>query len=193
MRKLLMHCCCAPCFVYIENDIKVNGIKNNEGSLEKVYLTAIWYNPNIHPKVEYERRKNAFIEFCCLKDCNHVILDDYNMNRHIENVVLNVGKDKEFASRCEYCYYMRLKEVFKYASENGFDMVATTLTISPYQNHELIEKVGRKLSEEYNIEYITTDYSVHFREGQKMAREIGIYMQKYCGCVFSFDNGKWVY
>ena len=119
MRKLLMHCCCAPCFVYIENDIKINGIKNNDNVLEKVDLTAIWYNPNIHPKVEYERRKNAFIEFCNLKNCKNVILDEYNMNRHIENVVLNVGEGKKFISRCEYCYYMRLKEVFKYASENN--------------------------------------------------------------------------
>ena len=65
--------------------------------------------------------------------------------------------------------------------------------IIPYQNHELIRKVGMKLSKEYNVEYISTDYSPHFREGQKMARELNIYMQKYCGCVFSFDNGKWVY
>ena len=68
LRKLLMHCCCAPCFTYIENDIKLNGILNEEGKKEKVDLTACFYNPNIHPRVEYERRKNAFIKFCKIKE-----------------------------------------------------------------------------------------------------------------------------
>ena len=188
-----MHCCCAPCFTYIENDIKLNGIKNKEGSLEKVDLTACFYNSNINPKVEYERRKNAFIEFCKIKECKNVVIDEYNMNDYIKYVVENVGENKKYQTRCEYCYYMRLKKVFEYAKLNKFDMVATTLTISPYQNHELIEKAGRLLEKEYKIEYLTTDYREYFRLGQKMARELGIYMQKYCGCVFSFDNGRWVY
>ena len=70
-----MHCCCAPCFTYIENDIKLNGILNEEGKKEKVDLTACFYNPNIHPRVEYERRKNAFIKFCKIKECKNVIID----------------------------------------------------------------------------------------------------------------------
>lgn len=193
MKKLLMHCCCAPCFTYIENDIKENGIKNNDGNKEKVDLTAIFYNPNIHPKVEYQRRKNAFIEFCKIKDCKNVIIDEYDMDNYIKYVVENVGKDKKYKVRCEYCYYMRLKKVFEYAKENNFDTVATTLTISPYQDHNLIEKAGRTLEKEFEIEYLTTDYTKHFREGQKMARDLGIYMQKYCGCVFSFDSGRWSY
>lgn len=193
MRKLLMHCCCAPCFTYIEDDVKKNGIKNNDGKLEKVDLTACFYNPNIHPKVEYERRKNAFIEFCKIKECKNVVIDEYNMNDYIKYVVENVGENKKYKVRCEYCYYMRLKKLFEYAKENNFDMIATTLTISPYQNQELIEKAGRLLEKEFGIEYISTDYTQHFRVGQKMARELGIYMQKYCGCVFSFDSGKWVY
>ena len=188
LRKLLMHCCCAPCFTYIENDIKLNGILNEEGKKEKVDLTACFYNPNIHPRVEYERRKNAFIKFCKIKECKNVIIDEYNMKDYVRFVVENVGKDKKYKVRCEYCYYMRLKKVFEYAKENEFDVVATTLTISPYQNHTLIEKAGRRLEKEYGVKYLTTDYREHFREGQNMARELGIYMQKYCGCVFSEEE-----
>ena len=188
LRKLLMHCCCAPCFTYIENDIKLNGILNEEGKKEKVDLTACFYNPNIHPRVEYERRKNAFIKFCKIKECKNVIIDEYNMKDYVRFVVENVGKDKKYKVRCEYCYYMRLKKVFEYAKENEFDVVATTLTISPYQNHTLIEKAGRRLEKEYGVKYLTTDYREHFREGQNMARELGIYMQKYCGCIFSFEE-----
>lgn len=193
MKKLLMHACCAPCFTYIENDLKKNGLKNPDGTYEKVDYTACFYNPNIHPKVEYERRKNAFIEFCKIKEVKNVVIDEYNLNEYVKYIALNVGEDKKYKVRCEYCYYMRLKKVFEYAKENNFDVVSTTLTISPYQNHDLIKKVGKQLQDEFEIEFKYVDYKEHFREGQKMAREIGIYMQKYCGCVFSFDAGRWVY
>lgn len=192
MRKLLMHACCAPCFVYIEKDLKENGLLVNE-MYEKVDYTACFYNPNIHPKVEYERRKNAFKEFCINQNCNNVIIDEYDLNGYVKYVVENVGKGRKFQIRCEYCYYMRLKKVFEYAKENGFDIVSTTLTISPYQNHEIIKKVGKRLEKEFDIDFIYVDYREHFREGQQMARNYELYMQKYCGCVFSFDDGKWVY
>lgn len=192
MRKLLMHACCAPCFVYIEKDLKENGLLINE-TYEKVEYTACFYNPNIHPKVEYERRKNTFIEFCTKQKCNYTVIDEYDLNGYVKYVVENVGKDKEYNSRCEYCYYMRLKKVFELAKEKSFDIVSTTLTISPYQNHEIIKRVGKRLEEEFGIEFVYVDYREHFREGQQMARGHELYMQKYCGCVFSFDDGKWVY
>lgn len=194
MRKLLIHACCAPCFSYIENDLRSNGMINNDGKLEKFDYTACWYNFNIHPKVEYERRKNTFIDFCDNKvRCKKVVIDEYDMNGYIKNVVEKVGEGKKYLQRCEYCYYIRLKKVFEYAKENEYDVVSTTLSISPYQNHDLIKKVGNMLQNEYGVEFIYNDYREHFREGQKMARDYGLYMQKYCGCVFSFDAGKWVY
>lgn len=192
-RKLLMHACCGPCFTYIEHDLKENGLKLEDGSYMKVDYTACFYNPNIHPKVEYERRKEAFETLCKLKEVDYVTLDEYNLNEYVKYVVLNVGEGKKYKVRCEYCYYMRLKKVFEYAKENGYDIVSTTLTISPYQNHEIIKEVGKRLEKEYGVEFLYVDYREHFREGQKMARDLGIYMQKYCGCVFSFDSGKWRY
>lgn len=189
-----MHTCCAPCFTYIENDLKLNGIKNKVGELEKVDYTALFYNPNIHPKVEYERRKKAFEFFCELKDCKYDIIDEYDLNNFAKQVVTNVGENNKYKVRCEYCYEKRLRKVFEYAKENKFDVVSTTLTISPYQNHKIIKKVAKKLEEEFNIEFWYNDYTEHFREGQRMARAIeGMYMQKYCGCMFSIDSGKWVY
>ncbi len=193
MKKLLIHTCCAPCFIYIENDLKENGVLYEDGTREKVSYTACWYNPNIHPLVEYNRRKNTFEDFCKRHECDYVILDHYDLNEYVRYVVENVGKDKKYLVRCEYCYYMRLKEVFEYAKKNQYDMVSTTLTISPYQKHEIIKKVGKMLEEEYQIPFLYLDYREHFREGQKMAREDGLYMQKYCGCVFSIDEGKWKY
>ncbi|MDO4283670.1 MAG: epoxyqueuosine reductase QueH [Clostridia bacterium] len=193
MRKLLMHACCAPCFIYIEKDIKENGMMNEDGIREKVDCTACFYNPNIHPMVEYKRRRDTFIDFCTRHERDFVVLDEYDMKNYIKYVVENVGENKKYQLRCEYCYYLRLKKVFEYAKENHYDIVSTTLTISPYQKHEIIKRVGQKLEEEYGIKFLYQDYREYFREGQRMAREDGLYMQKYCGCVFSFDEGKWVY
>jgi len=193
MRRLLMHTCCAPCFAYIEKDLKENGMILSDGTREKVEYTACWFNPNIHPLAEYKRRRDTFIDFCKRKECPYVMLDEYDMKDYIRYVVENVGENKKYAFRCEYCYEMRLRKVFEYAKENNFDVVSTTLSISPYQKHECMKRIGQALAEEYGIEFLYQDYREHFREGQKIAREEGLYMQKYCGCVFSFDEGKWVY
>ncbi len=193
INKLLVHACCGPCFTYINYDLKNNGLLTEDNTRQKVDFTACFYNPNIHPKVEYERRKEAFETLCKMEDTDYVILDEYSLDGYIKDVVDKVLNKKEFESRCEYCYYLRLNKVFLYALENGYDAVTTTLSISPYQKHDIIKKVGKLLEDKYKIKFIYVDYRQYFRQGQKMAREKGIYMQKYCGCVFSFDSGKWVY
>lgn len=185
-----MHVCCAPCFIYIENDIRQNGITNNLQVREKVELTAFWNNPNIHPKVEYERRKDAFIKFCDELNIEYVMQDYYNLKEFATAAIDDVGEDKLYKTRCEYCYKARLEQTFKYAKENNFDIVSTTLEYSPYQNQNLIKKIGNELSEKYKIEFIYNDYTSMFRQGQAMARAHDIYMQKYCGCMFSIDSRK---
>ena len=193
MRKLLMHACCGPCFAYIEQDLRNNGMLLPNGEYEQVDFTALFYNPNIHPMVEHKRRIEAFKTLCEMKECKYDIIDDYDMNNFTISVVKNVYLDKKYIKRCEYCYKMRLEKAFIYAKENEFDVVSTTLSISPYQDHELIKKVGNELAKKYNIDFNYIDYREHFREGQILARSLGIYMQKYCGCIYSMDSGKWVY
>ena len=94
MKRVLMHVCCAPCFIMIQEDIEKNGMLV-DGKREKVDLTAYWYNPNIHPKAEYERRKDSFIKFCEMKNVKNVICDEYDMNGFIKNVVENIGEGKK--------------------------------------------------------------------------------------------------
>lgn len=192
MKKVLMHVCCAPCFITIEQDITENGMLI-DGVREEVELTAYWYNPNIHPKAEYDRRKETFVKFCQMKNVLNVINDEYDLNGFVKDVALNVGEDKKYNIRCQYCYYRRLEATFKYASENGYDIVSTTLTRSPFQNHDVINKVAEDLASKYGVKYVYSDYRHTYYEGQNKAREYGLYMQKFCGCVFSFDSGKWVY
>ena len=188
MKKILVHTCCAPCFTYIYEDL-TNYREIFDESYGDIDVTSFYYNPNIHPLFEFNRRKNTLIDFCNMKNCKLVTVDYYDMHEFAMHDKNHDG----FVSRCHYCYYMRLKAAFEYAKENNFDYVLTTLSISPYQNQNMIKKVGMQLEEEYGVKFIHLDYTVKYREGQKMAKELGLYRQKYCGCIFSMDEGKWEY
>ncbi len=182
--KLLIHACCAPCMVAVYDDTINNMDEINIDSFD-----TIWYNTNIHPKVEYEKRKDTYISYISKMGKKPIVLDEYDMNKFIYDVV-NIDKT-EFKLRCEYCYTSRLEKVFEYAKENGYTHVTTTLLISPYQKHDLIKKVCSKLANKYNVEFMYRDYRPLFREGQNKARELGLYRQKYCGCIYSIDEGRW--
>ena len=92
-------------------------------------------------------------------------------------------------NRCKnYCYKVRLEQTAKYAKENGYDAFTTTLLVSPYQNHEVLTEIAKEMAKKYNIEFLYRDFRVGFRVGQAKARELGLYMQKYCGCVFSEED-----
>ena len=106
---------------------------------------------------------------------------DYNVSQ-IKNVI------EDTDNRCEYCYKVRLEETAKYAKENGFDAFSTSLLISPYQNHLRIKEIGEELEEKYGIKFLYRDFRERFREGQGKARKKQIYMQKYCGCIFSEEE-----
>ena len=92
----------------------------------------------------------------------------------------------DLENRCvKYCYRVRLEQTARYAKEHGYDTFSTTLLISPYQNHKALKKIGEEMAEKYGLNFLYRDFRPGFREGQAEARELGLYMQKYCGCVFS--------
>lgn len=168
--KLLMHTCCAPCSVYCIDALKEEGIEP----------TIYWYNPNIHPYMEYKARRDALKEYAESLKLKAIFEEDYGLDEFCKNVV------GDLQNRCKnYCYPVRLRKTFEYAKENGYDAVTTTLLYSIYQNHDFIKEYMEKLSEEFGIEFLYRDFRVGFREGQNKARELGLYMQKYCGCIFS--------
>ena len=100
--------------------------------------------------------------------------------------VKNVASDIE--GRCVYCYSVRLEETAKYAKEKGFSGFTSTLFSSLYQDHDLMVKKAEELAEKYGVKFYYSDFRPNFREGNKKARESGLYMQKYCGCVFSEED-----
>ena len=81
-----------------------------------------------------------------------------------------------------------MERVAKYAKENGYDSFTTTLLVSPYQRHEELKKICEEMAEKYEVEFLYRDFRIGFREGQTIAREQGLYMQKYCGCIFSEED-----
>lgn len=167
--KLLMHICCAPCANMPIDALRADGI----------VLTGYWYNPNIHPFTEYRARRNCLQEYAKTIELPLLMRDDYGLRPFVREVVGDI------AGRCVKCYEMRLFEAARAAKEGGFDAFTSSLFISPYQKHELMRDVAYRAAEEYGVEFYYQDFRPMFRDGQARARELGFYMQKYCGCVFS--------
>ncbi len=171
--KLLLHTCCAPCSVYCIKSLREEGIEP----------TLYWYNPNIHPYAEYKARRDCLKEYAKLVGVELIIEDAYGLDEFVCNVA-----DK-LTTRCEdYCYPKRLRKAMEYAKQNGFDTVSTTLLYSIYQKHEYIEELMYGLANEIGLDFLYRDFREGWQEGQETARAIGLYMQKYCGCVFSEEE-----
>ena len=171
--KLLMHTCCAPCSIYCIDELRKEGIEP----------TIYWFNPNIHPYMEYKTRRDTLIEHAKNIDIDLIVEENYGLREFCKNVV------DDLENRCaKYCYTIRMEQTVKYAKENGFDSFTTTLFVSPYQQHDVLKKVCENLAEKYQIQFLYRDFRIGFRKGQNKARELGLYMQKYCGCVFSEEE-----
>lgn len=171
--KLLMHTCCAPCSIYCISYLR-------EHNIEPV---AYWYNPNIHPYKEYEARKNCLKEYTKIIEVEAIFEDEYGLKDFCKNTI------NDLENRCtNYCYKVRLEKTVQYAKQNGYDTFTTTLFVSPYQKHEQLKKICEELAQKYDINFLYIDFRPGFRQGQAKARELGLYMQKYCGCVFSEED-----
>ena len=170
--KLLLHTCCAPCSVYCIDVLQKEGIQP----------TLYWYNPNIHPYMEYKQRKDTFIKYVEFLNLEYVLREEYGLREFTKNVIDNLE------NRCEYCYIKRLESTAIYAKENGYDAFSTTLLISPYQQHDRIKQIAENIAQKIGIKFLYQDFRVGFRKGQAKARELQMYMQKYCGCVFSEEE-----
>ncbi|MCX7796288.1 MAG: epoxyqueuosine reductase QueH [bacterium] len=165
--KILLHICCARCVIYPLERLKMN-----------YEVIGYYFNPNIHPTTEYILRGDALKSYL-EKENISLLIEDYNPSIHLE-IVLG-----SFENRCESCYLLRLKETVRKAKELGITYFSTTLLVSPYQNHAKIKEIGERLAEEEDIVFYYEDFRSGWRDSQRVADELGIYRQKYCGCIFS--------
>lgn len=175
---LLLHACCAPCSSYVLE------------YLSKYFeITVFYYNPNISSLEEYEKRKEEIKRF--IDECNFSsdikFVEGLYDNDKYEEVIKGLENEKEGGSRCKKCYYLRLEESAKYASDNNFDYFSTTLSISPYKNAQALNEIGKELSDKFGISYLFSDFKK--KNGYKRSIELSsifkLYRQDYCGCIYS--------
>lgn len=167
--KILMHVCCANCSLYPIQTLNQRGFD----------ISGFWFNPNIHPYTEYRARLNALKILQREWRLDVEYADDYGLKEFIRAVVNSED------SRCTYCYTVRLEETARKARYLGMQAFTTSLLVSPYQRTDLISAAGKKCAEKYNIDFIDEDFSVGYSEGVRMSKALGLYRQKYCGCIYS--------
>jgi len=176
--KLLIHSCCAPCSSYVLEYLS-----------EYFSITIFYYNPNIYPADEYEKRvkeQERLISLMPLKNPVTFVEGDYEPQKYYETVKGH-EKDPEGGERCFICYRMRLEEAARIASEGGFDYFTTTLSISPYKNAEKLNEIGQEVARLYGVSFLPSDFKKRggYQRSIELSREYGLYRQNYCGCIFS--------
>ena len=167
--KTLLHICCAPCANQPIESLRAEGIE----------VAGLWYNPNIHPFTEYRERRNCLRTYAEMIKLPVIERDDYGLRPFVREVA------EDISGRCVKCYEMRLYETARQAKELGFDSFTSSLFISPYQNHELMKSVAERAADTYGVEFLYRDFRPYFKPGQERARELEMYIQKFCGCIFS--------
>lgn len=181
-KKVLLHSCCAPCAGEIMQGLMDAGIEQ----------TIFFYNPNIHPKDEYELRKEENIRYA--KKYNLPFVDaDYDTHRWFERTK-GLEWEPERGIRCSACFDMRFEVTAAYAKANGFSLMTSSLGLSRWKDMDQINAAGKKAAEHYGLSYWTYNWR---KEGganrmYEIAKEEGFYKQEYCGCVYSLrDCNLW--
>ncbi|MBU1077137.1 MAG: epoxyqueuosine reductase QueH [Spirochaetes bacterium] len=174
--SLLIHACCSPCLSYPFEEL------NNDFN-----ITVFWYNPNIHPFSEYERRINSLYRYQAIKSAEVIYEDQYNIDTWL-NHTRPGGKKLDKKDRCRACYWMRLKKTAEYAKKKNYSSFTSTLLYSKYQYHEDIKEISLKVGKEFSIKFHYQDFRSGWKEGINLSKKYGLYRQRYCGCIFSEHN-----
>lgn len=175
MPKLLLLSCCAPCSCAVIDKL----------AKEKVDFAVMFYNPNISPVREYEKRRDENERFCLSRNVPFISLE-YDPE-HWFDAIKGLEKEPERGKRCSVCFYLRLKRAMQYAKENGFDLVTSVLGISRYKDMDQVNAAARQASRETNMPYDFTNWRKGGLEPlrQHLVKETQMYAQDYCGCPFS--------
>ncbi|MBR1532519.1 MAG: epoxyqueuosine reductase QueH [Eubacterium sp.] len=179
--RLLLHSCCAPCSSYTLEYLS-----------QYFAITVFYFNPNISPQSEFEKRfaeQKRLVESLPAKNKIELVKGEYDYNVFLE-IAKGLEDVREGGERCFKCYRMRLEQTAALAKEQGFDYFCTTLSISPLKNSQKINEIGFDIAEKYGVKWLPSDFKK--REGYKrsieLSREYDLYRQNFCGCVFSKQN-----
>ena len=176
--RLFLHSCCAPCSSYVLEYLS-----------EYFEITVFYYNPNIFPESEFEKRiheQEKLIRELPAKHTIHFQEGNYDSEKFYE-MAKGLEMIPEGGERCFRCYELRLREAARFAKEGRYDYFTTTLSISPLKNAQKLNEIGERLAGEYGVAYLVSDFKK--RNGYKRSTELskiyGLYRQDYCGCIYS--------
>ena len=177
-KTMLLHSCCAPCSSYVISYLS-----------ERFKITVFYYNPNIYPEEEYKKRRDEQKRFLSEYPSVHpidFIEGDYAVD-FFDGLDPSFENEPEQGRRCEFCIRKRMDMTEFFASANGFDYFATTLTVSPHKNAEMINAIGKRTEKPDGSSFFTADFKKNdgYKKSIELSNEYGLYRQKYCGCVFS--------
>ena len=169
MQRILLHTCCGPCSTY-----PVPWLKEH-----KYEVVGYFYNPNIHPYTEYEKREAGMKKAAEQMEIQMIFDSKYRPVDYFQAIAYRESR------RCLLCYQLRLEQAAHIAKKGKFDVFSTTLLVSKFQKHEAIKEMGIAMGEKYGIPFIYHDFREGFAATGERSREMGIYRQQYCGCLYS--------
>lgn len=167
--NILLHVCCANCAIYPVDVLRQQGHA----------VTGYFFNNNIHPYQEFARRLDTVREYAAKVDLPVVCREEYLLEEFLSQVAAQPGR------RCSYCYRSRLEQTALYAKQNGFEAFSSSLLYSRYQRHDEIRSLGEELAKEHGLRFVYDDFRTGWRQGIDISKEMGLYRQQYCGCIYS--------
>jgi predicted adenine nucleotide alpha hydrolase (AANH) superfamily ATPase len=167
-RKILLHICCAPCATAVVENLRSGGYD----------ITGYFYNPSVHPWKEFMRRMDTLREWAVTVDLPVLCNEEYPLEDNIRMLL-------DAHNRCFACFSDRMSRTALLASELGIELFTSTLAVSPYQNQNLLTQAGKAASAVHGVRYLSRDFRTSYRRSVELSRELHMYRQSYCGCVFS--------
>ena len=180
---VLLHSCCAPCSSQVLARLS-----------DYFLVTVLYYNPNIEPFSEYEKRKEEqkrFIKSFPSKNQISFLDCDYE-NEKFKIIAKGLENIPEGGERCHKCYTLRMEKTAALAKENNFDYFCTTLSVSPFKNSRVLNEIGNMLEKKYDIKYLYSDFKKEdgYKKSIEYSKKYNLYRQNYCGCIYSKENKK---
>ncbi|MBR2525974.1 epoxyqueuosine reductase QueH [bacterium] len=178
LNKILLHACCGICSSYPVLHLREMGYEP----------VVYFYNPNIYPDEEYQKRLKAEQTLCEYHKCE-LIIEEYNQSEFF-NVVKGLEKEPERGKRCDVCFRLRLERTAKKAKELNIENFTTSIVISPHKNFQILTEIGENIAREYDLKYLAVDFKKKdgFLKTNKIANSLNLYRQNYCGCKFSLPK-----
>lgn len=167
--RVLLQVCCGPCALMPVDQLLAEGHE----------VMGLYYNPNIHPYTENQRRLQSLQEWAQQKEFKLIVHDQYQPEAWFQQMAFRE------AQRCRLCYQQRLTRAAQVARRGGFDAFCTTLLYSIRQKHELVAQAGRDAAAQWGVEFLYRDFRPLWKEGVARSLELGLYRQQYCGCLYS--------